>query len=367
MTIQSLETDQIHIPLRRPFVTAIRTATAVEAVRVILQDKDGAVGYGEAPATALITGETVASIEAAIQAHIKPAILNQSAEADIGKRIQTAIVGNTSAKAAVEMAWQDLCAQKANAPLCKLLGDGKNIKNILTNDITISVGTLEDMTSHALEAIAGGFCMLKIKSGADPTHDAQRIIALWRNIDSGGRQVSAPAVLLRIDANQGWSPRQAVQIIRKLEDADIPIDLIEQPVPAWDIEGLAMVSKHVSLPIAADESVFSPRDALKCIQMRAASIINIKLMKTGGLGPALEICELCRTNGLKCMIGCMMEGEIGAAAAAHLAASQPVITRVDLDSPLLIKPGYYAEGPQFSGPVITLSGGPGIGTRPIHV
>jgi len=338
-------------------VTAIRTVTAVEAVRVTLQDEEGTVGYGEAPATALITGETLASIEEAISAYIKPAIIDQPVDAHIGELIQSAIYGNSSAKAAVEMAWQDLRAQKIKSPLYKIFGGNKKF---LTNDITISIGSLEDMTHHALTAIADGFSILKIKSGAHPETDAQQIIALWNNI-------KAYPTSLRIDANQGWTPRQAINIIRTWEDAGVPIDLIEQPVPAWDIEGLAAVHHHVNLPIAADESVFSPKDAMKCIQQRAASVINIKLMKTGGIGPALDICTLCRTNGLECMVGCMMEGEIGAAAAVHLAASQSIITRVDIDSPLLCKPGYYTGGPTFCGPAIILTDCPGIGTRPINV
>ena len=345
MNIHSFDISRIKIPLARPFVTAVRRADAVEAVRITLRCEDGICGLGEAPASALITGETLPSIEEAIKTYIAPAIIGKSAESNLNHEIQSAIHGNSSAKAAVEMAFMNLRTQVLGIPLYRLLGEEKKARN-LTNDITISIGSLDSMTADALSAINEGHSILKIKSGSQAETDARQLIGLWQNIRS--RQV-----LLRIDANQGWSPSQAIKIIQAWEDASIPIDIIEQPVPAWDFEGMAEVAAYSSFPVAADESVFSPRDALRCIQMKAAQVINIKLMKCGGLNRAVEICNLCRQNGLECMIGCMLESEISVAAAAHLAASQPVITRVDLDAPLLYAPGFNTgSNPEFCGPSI---------------
>ena len=358
MIIQSFDMTLVSIPLKKPFTTAIRTLSVIESVQVILNGSDGTLGYGEAAATAAITGETVPSIKEAIENYICPAIIGQSIDSDCGQIIRNSIYGNTSAKAAVEMAWQDLRAKKMNVPLYQLLGVRKN----LSNDITISAGNLDDMVEQALTAVTDGFTILKLKTGTCASTDCQKIIRFWYSLKESARPKSE--IKLRIDANQGWNSRQAINIIRTLEDNHIPIDLIEQPVPAWDIEGLAKVHSHTHLPIAADESVFSPKDALKCIQHRAASVINIKLMKTGGIGSALDICTLCRIYGVECMVGCMMEGQIGAAAAAHLASSQTVVTRIDIDSPLLCVPGFYLDGPIFSGPNINLSDCLGIGTRP---
>ncbi|MCL2400217.1 MAG: dipeptide epimerase [Defluviitaleaceae bacterium] len=359
MTIQSFDLDPARIPLKHPFTTAIRTVTAVESVQITLTSSDGVLGYGEAPATAAITGETIPSIKEAVEGYICPAIMGQAVEFDCGQIIQKAIYGNTSAKAAVEMAWQDLRAKKMNIPLYQLLG--KHQKK-LSNDITISAGDLDVMTKHAIAAIADGFSVLKLKVGVFPATDAQTIIRFWYNLKESAHPKSE--IKLRIDANQGWSTRQAISIIRTWEDNNIPIDLIEQPTPAWDLDGLAKVQSHTHFPIAADESVFSPIEALRCIQSRAASVINIKLMKTGGISSALDICTLCRIYGVECMIGCMMEGQIGAAAAAHLATSQSIVTRIDIDSPLLCTPGFYTEGPTFCGSDILMSNCPGIGTMP---
>lgn len=370
MKIKSIDITPIHIPLKQPFVTAIRKVSSVEALRIALLTDEGSIGYGEAPATAMLTGETIKSIEEAVRSYIGPSIIGHEAEEDLAPLIKKPIYGNTSAKAAVEMAWLDLQAQKKNLPLYKMLAAGGSgaagKSDALENDLTISVGTVETMIADAQSAIKDGFTILKIKTGAHPETDAQQLIELWNGIkDYDGR--GGGGVSLRIDANQGWTARQAIGIIRTWEDAGLPIDIIEQPVPAWDIEGLAEVQAHTEHIIAADESVFSPHDALRCIRQRAAKVINIKLIKAGGIRTGLEIAKLCGEHGLECMVGCTIEGQISSAAAAHLAASTPVITRVDIDCPLLRVPGgYAATGPEFNGPVIKMSDAPGIGTRPLQ-
>jgi len=327
MQIKSFTLEKITIPLSKPFVTAIRTATAVESLRITLHTDTAHTAQGEAPASALITGETLPSIEEAICTYIAPAILGKPVESDLGAVIAASIRNNTSAKAAVEMAWQDLRAQSLSVPLYRLLG-GTETPRELPNDITISAGSTDSMTESALSAISDGFAILKIKLGTNPKTDARQLIDLYNNIKSH-------KILLRVDANQGWSAGEAIGIIRAWEA--LPIDIIEQPTPSWDIEGLAKVKASTDLPIAADESVFSPHDALRVIQSRAADVINIKLMKCGGLGPALEICKLCEEHGLECMVGCMLEGEVSINAARQLAAAQSVITRIDLDAPFLYK------------------------------
>ena len=344
MTLQSIKVERITVPLKQPFATARRTAYTADILQIVVSDGEGRTGYGEAPNSAMVTGDTLAATEEAILSYIWHSIKGRKIEDEsdrklINSAIQSAIHANNSAKAAIEMALSDLCGQATNI----------NNSNITNNDITISVGDLKTMTASALTAISDGFSVLKIKLGKSPETDAQRLVDLWRNIGNINE-----GIRLRIDANQGWTPKQAIEIIKEWENSELAdaIDLIEQPVAYWDIEGLAEVHKHSPFTIAADESVFTPHDAARVIKANAASVINIKLMKCGGLSVAEEICELCRQNGLECMIGCMLEGNISTAWAAYLAARQPVITRVDLDSPLLLKQGYYIGGPTF-GPVIS--------------
>ena len=177
------------------------------------------------------------------------------------------------------------------------------------------------------------------------------------------REAVGPNVQLRVDANQGWEAKEAVRIIRAMEDRGLCLDLVEQPVPAMDTDGLEHVTRNVETPILADEAVFSPRDAENIIRRGAANLINIKLMKTGGIWNALKICRMAEEHGVECMLGCMLESRLSVAAAAHLAAGQKIVTRADLDGPSLCAIDPYAGGPEFEGAVIRMTDDAGVGVR----
>ena len=146
-----------------------------------------------------------------------------------------------------------------------------------------------------------------------------------------------------------------------MEDAGLDIELVEQPVPAHDFEGMKAITRAVETPILADESVFSAEDAIRLIQHGAADLINIKLMKTGGIWKALQICSAADLYGVKCMMGCMLESRLSVAAGAHLAAAKGCITLCDLDGPSLCSSDPYTGGPLFDGPRIRMTGDAGIG------
>ncbi len=352
MKIQKIELGEIRIPLVTPFRTALRTVTEVRDMVVRITADDGQAGYGEAPATAVITGDTLGSIETAIRDFIAPAILGMDIEDMDGimHRMQKAILKNTSAKAAVDMAVYDLYAKNLGKPLYKVLG-GRS--NSIETDLTISVNEVSRMVEDALKGVEQGFRILKVKVGKEGQKDVERIRAI--------RQAVGGDVVIRVDANQGWKPKEAVRIIRSLEDKGLEIDLVEQPVDAHDFAGMQFVTANVSTPILADESVFSPRDAIRIIQERAADLINIKLMKTGGIYEALKICGIAESFGVECMTGCMLESKLAVSAAAHLAPARGVITRHDLDGPALCRIDPYEGGPVFEGPKIRMTGQPGIG------
>ena len=207
--------------------------------------------------------------------------------------------------------------------------------------------------ANILEAVDRGYRILKIKVGKEGRADVERIAAI--------RSAVGPDILLRVDANQGWNARQSVSIISAMEDKGLDIELVEQPVKAHDIEGMKYITRRVQTPILADESVFSPADAVEIIRQRAADLINIKLMKTGGIHEALKICDVAEIYGVECMIGCMLESRLSVAAAAHLAAGRSVITRADLDGPSLCSVDPYEGGPVFDEAAISMTGDPGIG------
>ena len=146
-----------------------------------------------------------------------------------------------------------------------------------------------------------------------------------------------------------------------MEDAGLDIELIEQPVHADDIEGLKYVTENTLTPIMADESIFSTKDALRVLELRAADLINIKLMKSGGIHEAIKINALAQSYGVECMVGSMIETKLGITAAAHFAASQPNVTRFDFDAPLMLAEDIVGGGIQYEGRVIRLPKTPGLG------
>lgn len=344
------------VPLKKPFKTAIRSVNSVNDVVVKIITDTGHVGFGSAASTGLVTGDITESIEGSINNYIKKSILGMDIEnfESILIKLNSCIVRNTSAKAAVDIALYDLYGQMYNAPLYKLLG---GYKKEMETDITISVNLPERMAKDSVEAVKLGYKILKIKVGKDSTIDIERMKAI--------RKAVGYDIKLRIDANQGWKPKEAVRTLRKIEDEGINIELVEQPVAAENIEGLKMVTDNVDIPIMADESVFSPRDAARLMEMRAVDLINIKLMKTGGIYNALKICSLAEVYGIECMVGCMLEGKVSVTAAANLAAAKSVVTRLDIDGPSLCSRDDVIGGAVYNNSKIVLNGEPGLGIKKI--
>ena len=352
MKITSVRIGRISVPLRTPFKTALRSVNSVEDVIVELHTDTGAVGYGEAPPTGAITGDTTGAIIGAIQDHIGKTILGREVDAlePLLQAVQKSIVGNSSAKAAVDMAIWDLYGQLYHIPVHKLLGGGR--KQIVT-DLTISVNDPETMVKDALIAVDRGYDCLKMKVGVNPTLDVARLAAV--------RGAVGKDVVIRIDANQAWTPKEAVRILNSMQEQGLDIELVEQPVKAHDLEGLKYVTDRSYVPVLADEAVFSPEDAMTIMKMGAADLINIKLMKCGGLYNALKIASAAEVFGVECMIGCMLEAKIAVNAAVHLACAKNIITKVDLDGPVLCSEDPILGGAVFDEKRITVSDDPGLG------
>jgi L-alanine-DL-glutamate epimerase-like enolase superfamily enzyme len=221
------------------------------------------------------------------------------------------------------------------------------------------VDYIDKMVADSISAVERGFESLKIKVGKDMGVDIERVKAIHAAVE--GR------ALLRLDANQGWTPKEAVFAMNKLEQAGVELELLEQPVKARDIEGLKYVTDRVLTPVMADESVFGPVEVIDLLKMRAADIINIKLMKCGGLSNAIRIADICASYGVECMIGCMVESSISVAAAVHLGvAKSDVITKADLDGPSLSVYDPVTGGVTFNESEISISDAPGLGIREIR-
>ncbi len=224
--------------------------------------------------------------------------------------------GPAPARAALDLALYDRAARMAGQPLYRFLGLVKPEPR--PTSFTIAIDTPEAMAAMAKQVV--DYPVIKVKLGSD-AEDVRRIAAI---------REARPDVKLRVDANAGWTLDEAIRNIHELEKFDL--ELIEQPLPKDDIPGMGKVQKTTSIPIVADESVQTMQN-IEDLATAGVAGINLKLMKTGGLGPTLKMLKRARDLGMRIMLGCMIETSIGATAMAHLGG---MAEWLDLDSPMLV-------------------------------
>jgi L-alanine-DL-glutamate epimerase-like enolase superfamily enzyme len=220
-------------------------------------------------------------------------------------------------------------------------------------DVTLAAGDADALAGTARARSSDGFGVLKMKVGTDAATDVARVRAV--------REAVGPDVRIRLDANQGWTAREAVRVITALEDAHLDVELVEQPVPAADLDGMAWVTARVSTPVMADESVYGVRDLVEVIRRRSADLVNVKLAKCGGLGAARTLLELARAQGMGSIVGSMMETHVGVGAAASLVAAHPTSTVSDLDAAWWAERTPVVGGMTYDGATVVLPDAPGLG------
>jgi len=347
--IEDVEIYPFNVPLREPFHIALGTISAAENILVRLRTRAGVMGWGESCPYVPVTSET------------------QATDLAIGKDLATFVRGrdpftlgaimaemdgfspaNASMKAAMEMAVWDICGKLAGQPVYKLLG---GYRDSFETDITIGMGTPAEMASKATKHVAEGFKTLKIKLGEGPEPDTQRMKAI--------RDAIGYSTKLRTDANQGWNAAETVRALRMMEKYQMQI--CEQPVPYWNVEGLKFARDNSPTPIMADESVHTPHDAFAVTRENAVDCINIKLMKAGGIMRGAQIATVAAAAGVTCMVGCMEETRVGLTAGAHLVASQKNIVYADLDAFFELSADPVIGGMQVKDGIVTLPQTPGLG------
>lgn len=321
MKITKIDVTPKAVKLKEPITISLGTIDHSISAIVKIETDEGIIGYGEGSPGILITGETLKGTTECIQLFEKQLIGIDPLDIEKVHSVMNSMAAHApSAKTAIDIACYDLLGKKANLPLYKLLG---GFNSSVKTDMTIGLDSPETMKEKAKLAVSQGFDTLKIKVGSNTDLDIARIKAIRESISS--------QVKIRLDANQAWKPKEAVNMINCLSEFDI--ELVEQPVAYHDIDGLTFVTKNVSTPIMSDESCFDSKDAMRLIKAHAVDFVNIKLMKCGGIHEAIKINNICEAAGVECMIGCMVEEtNIGVTAAAHLAAATKNITRADLDA-----------------------------------
>lgn len=322
--VDEVNVRPLNLPLRNPFEISLGTMHEAENLLVSVTTENGVTGWGEGAPLPPVTGETQASaVEVANQAgdHLVGRSLADYRETITIMR--EAFPGMVSALLAVETAAIDAYCRELDIPMAEFAG---GTPTPVETDLTIPIVSPAVARERAEAAVEEGFTKLKIKTGNDVAEDIERVHAV---------REAAPDAALKVDANQGWTPKETVRFAQGMQDHGIRLDLIEQPVPASDVSGLAATSERVDIPVCADEALFDPADAIRLVRAEAADVFNVKLGKSGLLG-ALTIVGIAEAANIDLMIGQMIESSLATHTAAHLVAGTGAFLYVDLDGSLLM-------------------------------
>ena len=349
MKILRTDVYRFSIPMH-PFTIAKGTMHYAQNIFIRVHTDAGYYGVGECSAFPMIAGETQSTC---FEMAKDFAALWKGKEAlDIDgrmKELHAFTAFNSTIKSAFDMALYDLAARAKNQPLYKFL-NGHN--RLIETDLTIGIDSPENMAQKAIRFKANGVRIIKVKLGKNATEDVERI----RQI----RHAIGKELVIRIDANQGWSFDEAVEALRQMEPLDI--QFCEQPMRYWEDERLPELRRLVQVKIMADESVFDHHDARRLIRAGACDYINIKFAKSGGILEATEIARTCAEHRIPCMMGGMLESRLALTAFAHFALAQDNILFHDMDTCLLgHKSDPVTGGVRYKGYFLELAETPGIG------
>jgi len=352
MQITSIDLFPFSIPLKEPFVISLETITHAHNLLVRINTSEKEIfGWGESSPFRTINGETNQS-----QLALAPILAREW----IGKNplliedrmteLHKALFGNLSLKSAFDMALYDIAAKVVHLPLYKYLGGKKNKK--LITDQTVSIDSPEKMVAQANRFLKEGFTHIKVKLGKNPTEDILRIASLREGL---GKDTP-----LRIDANQGWSPEDAILVLKSIEKYNV--EHCEQPVHRKDYSGMKKVKDNTNIHIMADESLNDSHDARLLIEQGSCHEFNIKLGKSGGIHEASRIAGIASKANIICQVGCFNESILGITALAHFALTHHIIHYFDMDSPLMMSINPILGGVEYAdGGEVILNDEIGIG------
>ncbi len=337
MKISKVESFPLKIPLRSPFKIATGESSFYEGCLVKLTTDIGIIGWGEASPSQRITGELIDDVLKGLERLRDPLIGSDPLEAEaLWEKIEAELEGHSSTKAAVDIALYDILGKRTNLKVKNILGGHKDS---IETSITIPIKGVTETLKEAGELIREGTKVIKLKIGLNPEEDLEKVRRI-RELDENVR--------LRVDANQGYTPEQAISVLREMEPYQI--EFCEQPVAEEDLEGMKSVRDEVGIAIMADESVKSLQDAQRVAQSGACNLVNLKLMKMGGIRRCAKISSLLEGAGIGCMVGCMVETKVGITAGTHLALALANVRYADLDSHL------YLTSDPTKGGIITEEG-----------
>lgn len=341
--IKEIEILPFNVPLKESFQIALGEYQDSKNILVKVYLDNGLIGIGEGSECGFVTGDIQETMLSALN-YLKPLFIKTkiSQWRENMRAAKNLLTSHFSAFWALETALLDVYTKNLGLPLYQYLGGSHET---IETDITIPIVSPEHAYELAELNFQRGFDCFKIKVGHDLAEDFARVRAVAKAVSY---------CRLRIDANQGYTPKQAEQFIQTVYNEGLNIELFEQPVEKHDLLGLKYVREHSPVPVAADEAVFNAQDLLAVVRLQAADIINIKLAKSSGILEALDMIALAKQSGMKLMIGCMLESNVGLAASVHLACGTGGFSYFDLDSHLLLADLPLSGGFQTQGKALSV-------------
>ena len=311
LIVRRIDAIPVALPLKSPMKMAGITITRAENLLVRMESTDGHVGWGEAPSAPTMTGDTLGGLVAAVRDHLAPLLLGKDAVADHRPMLRRALVGNTGAHSAIEMALLDMIGQVSRTRLIDILA--KPARRRVAPMWLLGNATPDQDIAEAQAREAEGFAFFKLKIGVKPI--TQEIAA------AHAMRKAFPAATLCADANCGLTLPTARRYMERTRDAKLKF--VEQPLGADDLAGLKALARATKTPIGMDESIQSLAD-IEAVKRAGAKGVSLKLIKLGGFREAIAAGRLCKKLGLKINVAAKIaESSIGTAAAVHLACVVP--------------------------------------------
>jgi L-alanine-DL-glutamate epimerase-like enolase superfamily enzyme len=353
MKITGVDAVEVKLRLEQPYTIAYESVESVTNVFLRIETNTKISGLGCAAPDLAVTGETATSVLDAIR-NVVDSELRGSDPLRLSmllERLREPLTTQPSARSAVDMALHDILGKRAGLPLWKVLG---GFRERIRTSITIGILPVDETVEQARGWVRQGFTSLKIKGGLDVDADVERLLRVREEV---GHKIE-----LRFDANQGYTVDETLDLVKRAKRAHL--ELIEQPTPKGQPDLLGRVTDEVSLPVMADESLTSLRDAFRLARHGLVDMVNVKLAKVGGIADSLQINAVARAAGLAVMVGCMDESAFSIAAGLHFALARPNVMYADLDGHIgliddpasiavLLRDGYLYP-----------TGAPGIGLEP---
>jgi L-alanine-DL-glutamate epimerase-like enolase superfamily enzyme len=340
----------VELQLKEPFAIANETIEVADNILIRLETETGIIGWGCSTPDA-VTSETkdtvLRNFEAAKRLVIgcDPTRINL-----VNFALDSDIKGNSSLKAGINMALYDIIGKMAGIPLFRLLG---GYREKIATSVTIGLNNTNLMVEKAKQIVSDGFKFIKIKCGINADDDIENIIAI--------REAVGPTIKLRLDANEGYSVEEALRIVKTLEKNAVAIEMLEQPTKANYLYSLKDVARQCSVPIMADETALTLRDSFKLVRLEIADMINIKLMKIGGITNAIKANALAELADVPVMVGCMNESMAAMSAGVHFACAFRNVEYADLDSALDFANDVAKGGARYEDGYVIPSERPGLG------